>query len=871
MVVSVLPVCRVVEASRAFQDDNSCQTDQYSSRDLPGHTKIKYRQPTQDNVEEVRARDFRRELEERERVAVRDKTRERGPREHTTSSSSSSSSKRPRLDQIPAANLDADDPLTDDDEDEDSEEDSDDDDTAALLAELEKIKKERAEEQERKEREQKAEEERIRMENILSGNPLIHLAGQQQPMPQTQNTFRVKRRWDDDVVFKNCAKGVDEARKEKRFINDTLRSEFHKKFMEKYVDFTSLRTYPGFRRSPGASHRQSTEEKMEKSASIDSLGSKRSSSRHPSVDSLSSTSTSRSDRSAQSKPPSAMSSDSVSTSAEFSPELRVKPKTPAKVLRDSEKEEPQLLPNETVQDMAQDITYFCPFTGALRGTVMVTNYRLFFKCIEREPAFVLDLPLGVVSRVEKIGSASSRGDVSYGLVCKDVRNLRFAHKQLEDTLRKSIFEVLIKYAFPVSNGLQIFAFDYGQVFPENGWKVYDAVSEYKRQGIPNESWRITKINEHFELCDTYPSTLAVPVNIPDEEVKRVAAFRVKSRIPVLSWIHPESQATVTRCSQPMVGVTGKRSKEDEKYLQSIMDANAQSHKLFIFDARPSVNAAANKMKGGGYESEDAYQNAELVFLDIHNIHVMRESLRKLKDVVYPNIEDSHWLSNLESTHWLEHIKLILAGALRIADKVESGKTSVVVHCSDGWDRTAQLTSLAMLMLDGYYRTIRGFEVLLEKEWLSFGHRFQLRIGHGDKNHTDADRSPVFIQFIDCVWQLTRQFPAAFEFNEYFLVTILDHLYSCLFGTFLCNSEQQRVKEEVPRRTGSLWSYINSQLEEFTNPLYVNYSNHVLFPVVSLRHLELWVGYYIRWNPRMRPQVCQGILSLPGFKVFNAPT
>lgn len=63
------------------------------------------------------------------------------------------------------------------------------------------------------------------------------------------------------------------------------------------------------------------------------------------------------------------------------------------------------------------------------------------------------------------------------------------------------------------------------------------------------------------------------------------------------------------------------------------------------------------MKGGGYESEDAYQNAELVFLDIHNIHVMRESLRKLKEVVYPNIEESHWFSNLESTHWLEHIKV----------------------------------------------------------------------------------------------------------------------------------------------------------------------------------------------------------------------
>lgn len=94
-----------------------------------------------------------------------------------------------------------------------------------------------------------------------------------------------------------------------------------------------------------------------------------------------------------------------------------------------------------------------------------------------------------------------------------MRNLRFAHKQMEDTLRKSIFEVLMKFAFPVSNGLvsehhptlwpeavarrcsctdhslstlstqQIFAFEYGQVFPENGWKVYDALSEYKRQVI----------------------------------------------------------------------------------------------------------------------------------------------------------------------------------------------------------------------------------------------------------------------------------------------------------------------------------------------------------------------------------------------------
>jgi len=61
-------------------------------------------------------------------------------------------------------------------------------------------------------------------------------------------------------------------------------------------------------------------------------------------------------------------------------------------------------------------------------------------------------------------------------------------------------------------------------------------------------------------------------------------------------------------------------------------------------------------------------------------------------------------------------------------------------------------------------------------------------------------------------------------------------------------------QEVYSKTMSLWSYVNSQLEEFTNPLYVNYEHHVLYPVASLRHLELWVSYYVRWNPRMRPQV-----------------
>lgn len=519
-------------------------------------------------------------------------------------------------------------------------------------------------------------------------------------------------------------------------------------------------------------------------------------------------------------------------------------------------DDPPLLPGEKVTGQARDVTYLCPYHGPARGILTVTNYKLFFRSVDKDMPNVIEVPLGVVTRIEKVGGASSKGENAYGIeiFCKDMRNLRFAHKQ-ENHSRRNVFEKLQMYAFPLSHKLNIFAFEYSETFPENGWAVYEPIAELKRMGVNNDMWKISKMNEQYDICDSYPAVWAVPSHVTDDDIKCVAAFRSRGRIPVLSWIHPESQATITRCSQPLVGVSGKRCKEDEKYIQLIMDANAQSHKLFIMDARPSANAIANKAKGGGYESEDAYQHAELIFLDIHNIHVMRESLRKLKELVYPTIDEVKWLSGLESTYWLKHIKCILAGALRIVDKVESHKTSVLVHCSDGWDRTAQLTALAMLLLDPFYRTMKGFEILIEKEWLSFGHKFQQRVGHGDDHHSDADRSPIFLQFIDCVWQITQQFPNAFEFNEHFLITILDHLYSCRFGTFLYNSERERLMEKVKENTVSLWSYTNSNLNMYKNPLY--WANPlqqvVLVPIASIRHIKLWKSYYCRWNPSMRTQ------------------
>ena len=156
---------------------------------------------------------------------------------------------------------------------------------------------------------------------------------------------------------------------------------------------------------------------------------------------------------------------------------------------------------------------------------------------------------------------------------------------------------------------------------------------------------------------------------------------------------------------------------------------AQQHNLIV-DARPTVNALAMQAVGLGSENMDNYRFATKIYLGIDNIHVMRESLNKVVDTLKesdvtplaPNREA------LAKSHWLKHIGGLLDGAGIIARQVALQHSHVLIHCSDGWDRTSQLSALGQLCLDPYYRTLEGFIVLVEKDWLSFGHQFNHRSG-----------------------------------------------------------------------------------------------------------------------------------------------
>lgn len=334
----------------------------------------------------------------------------------------------------------------------------------------------------------------------------------------------------------------------------------------------------------------------------------------------------------------------------------------------------------------------------------------------------------------------------------------------------------------------------------------------------------------------------------------------------------------------MVGIKQSRSIQDEKLIEAIFqshwspDSRVSSGPVYgatptnlIIDARPTVNAVANTAKGAGTENMEYYREGKKVYLGIDHIHTMRESLGKVVEALKEADQLLASINNdlnervtglavldrqaLRRSGWLRHITAILEGTLIIIKNVHINSSHVLIHCSDGWDRTSQLSALAQLCLDPFYRTIRGFEILIEKDWISVGHKFLDRCGHlssekfflsasADPNTGDAaqafiasmqyrfasqnhikETSPIFHQFLEAVRQVQRQYPERFEFNERFLRQLYYHLYSCQFGTFLFNSEyERRVGDGVAppcERTISIWDFFNSPSEMALNrnPLY----------------------------------------------------
>ncbi|XP_073860150.1 phosphatidylinositol-3,5-bisphosphate 3-phosphatase MTMR3 isoform X15 [Macaca fascicularis] len=472
------------------------------------------------------------------------------------------------------------------------------------------------------------------------------------------------------------------------------------------------------------------------------------------------------------------------------------------------------------------------FVGRAEDAIIaLSNYRLHIKFKES----LVNVPLQLIESVE------CRDIFQLHLTCKDCKVIRCQFstfeqcqewlKRLNNAIRPPAkIEDLFSFAYHAWC-MEVYASEkeqHGDLCRPGEHVTSRFKNEVERMGFDmNNAWRISNINEKYKLCGSYPQELIVPAWITDKELESVASFRSWKRIPAVVYRHQSNGAVIARCGQPEVSWWGWRNADDEHLVQSVAKACAsdsrssgsklstrntsrdfpnggdlsdvefdsslsnasgaeslaiQPQKLLILDARSYAAAVANRAKGGGCECPEYYPNCEVVFMGMANIHSIRRSFQSLRLLCTQMPDPGNWLSALESTKWLHHLSVLLKSALLVVHAVDQDQRPVLVHCSDGWDRTPQIVALAKLLLDPYYRTIE--------------------------------------------------------------VKLVQHTYSCLFGTFLCNNAKERGEKHTQERTCSVWSLLRAGNKAFKNLLYSSQSEAVLYPVCHVRNLMLWSAVYL---------------------------
>lgn len=360
----------------------------------------------------------------------------------------------------------------------------------------------------------------------------------------------------------------------------------------------------------------------------------------------------------------------------------------------------------------------------------------------------------------------------------------------------------------------------------------------------------------------YPAKVVVPISVTKEELTEIAdVHRGEGCFPVVCWRHINCGAVMLRSPAALFrrGLKDSRCPADEKYLVTVSElSEAATEKLVVFteQIRQSGGGLLNssqqvtQMTGQLTPQEGEtfyYPNIKFMYAEgIPDVKSVKQSAYKLQAVLANRSDDSKWLSALDDCDWLMQVSELLKTATHISVAMDCDKSSVMISYEDGMDRTAQVTSLSQLLLDPFYRTVAGFQILIQKEWLSFGHKFYSRT-MSPQAHDDY--SPVFLQWLDCVWQVLQQFPFSFEFNSLLLEVIAEHVYSSRFGTFIANAESEREEEEYEDKTISLWTWLNvttmANPEKFINLRYKEQQQQrVLRPLYRIPYLKLWSSFYV---------------------------
>ncbi|XP_062927160.1 myotubularin-related protein 10 isoform X1 [Mobula hypostoma] len=510
--------------------------------------------------------------------------------------------------------------------------------------------------------------------------------------------------------------------------------------------------------------------------------------------------------------------------------------------------EAALLPGELVVSETSNVRK-CIATDTsahdLYGTLLCTNFKISF--ITKDVAHFRklqyrnllleehDISLTCVEQVVAVNAAKKKRKVlgpnqhlkfkptELIIYCKDFRIIRFCFNESDPQSARKICLVIAHYSQPKDLQL-LFGFAYAKEQCQNSdgrvngadfsWQTpmfenyADWDREIKRTGA--SEWRVSSVNEHYTTSTSLPKYFVVPSSLADEDLKQLAPSFNGARIPVWCW-HHWTGSSLVRMANIKPGI--QLRKHDTRILKAIAQSHPQKSEVFKSDLDKSLPKV----------SEVQLALVRLKQLCIH------DSFEET---------DEKWLSSLENTRWLEYVRLFLKHSAELTQWMDNKNISVILQEEEGRDLSCVVASIMQLLLDPHFRTTLGFQSLIQKEWVAAGYRFLDRCNH--LHDSEKDECPLFLLFLDCVWQLLQQFPAAFEFTETYLTVLYDSSRIPLFGTFLFNSQHQRMQQSQDfAANGNLqgegknlefpsvwnWSlqFTAKDLTLFNNPLYVGKS------------------------------------------------
>ncbi|CAG0919360.1 unnamed protein product [Notodromas monacha] len=489
---------------------------------------------------------------------------------------------------------------------------------------------------------------------------------------------------------------------------------------------------------------------------------------------------------------------------------------------------PELLDGETLAAEASGVLKYFPLSdnkSGVSGTLFVTTFKLSFQAptdASQESEVSRD---AIVSRLLRANEICVANIDSLYLVSEDGRRRRLSN-QVTDTAKIDVLEVhckdfrvvtfgfkfcslgdikkvtnaLLRHGFPQRIEL-MFAFDCKlKAVPSvertrTFYEVGDWHQEMRR--TKSTGWRVSYVNEHFQVCYSLPKYLIVPQSCPDIDLSYAAPHYNKNRLPVWVWGTPDGAALV-HSAKPAF----ENSAFDSAMKNFIRLSHPKADKtsVEVIDLDEVLPSCA--------ELQDAY-------VKWRSVHVPC-SMAEFEE------GDNRYLADMNASQWLHYVSRFLREACRIVRLMCVENRTVLLQEGDGRDTCLLVSSLVQILADPSFRTRIGFQELVQKEWVTLGHPFCSR-GAVQSNQTPSvvptatnfrsehsRQSPVFLVFLDCVWQILWQYPKEFEFTQTFLTAIWDSLHVSIFDTFLFDCVKDRetaFQADVDRLTPrSVWSW-----------------------------------------------------------------